>query len=348
MTELLDVGEVEGPDILDQTKSFHDERREGIFSTDVAAILGLSRWGSAMTVYRAKVGLSEPRQAGLAAWVGTRLEGLVAELYVAATGSKLRTDNLSHQHRQYGWARTHLDRRVVGDPGLLVELKTRGSKRGWGDDGSAVVPADVFCQCQWQMWVTGAHRCHVATLFSNSQFHVYDLLPDGDFIEKLIPTVESFWFNNVLAGQPPDISGSDVDSDLVKSQLSGRTTGEMKPATPEQEALVERLRLARMNTAQAKFAQSDIENKLKLIIGDADGLTGSFGSITWRHTKDVSKTDWERVARVYRNAVDDLLPYAEELNHDTAALRAAVDLAESIYSVVEPGPRRFVTDLRET
>lgn len=345
-------------DVLDQRKAFEDERRRGIFSTDTAAILGLSRYGSAMSVYRAKVGEAAPREVGLAAWMGLRLEPFVSELYAAATGSRLRADNQAHFHPEYRWLGAHLDRRVVGDPGLIVELKTRGSTRGWGEDGSADVPVDVWTQVQHQLFVVGGRECHVATMFSNSSFRVYRILPDHDtFREKIVPDLERFWFGNVQAHVPPLLTGADVDTEFVRS-LDGGDSGFVRPATPEQEQVVAQYLIARYNRAQAEYAEQGLRNIIlnDFIGADADGIRGAFGTITWKRTADWTKYDWKAIAADLHRIGAQLGEYATELAllHDGSPRADEIALAVDTLAVIDdlhsekrPGIRRIWHDLVE-
>jgi predicted phage-related endonuclease len=224
-----------------------------------------------------------------------------------------------------------LDRRVVGDPGIIVELKTRDRMRGWGDDGSADIPVDTWTQVQAQMIITAAKEVHVATLFGNRSFRVYRILPDAVFESTLIPELTQFWFENVLKGIPPPPSGRAVDTRIVNG-MPGGNTGSMKSATPEMEELVQRLRLARLTTAQAELVEMEAANRVKVLIGDdADGLTGAFGTIAWRRTAEIHKTDWRAIA-------DELLP----------TLPGGMgDALKSQHTVVSPGVRRFEPKFRE-
>lgn len=340
------------PELLDARRAFLEERHGVIGSTDVASILGLSRWGTALTVYRDKTEPVEDDadQMSLSAWLGLRLENLVAELYTASTGKQVRADNQLHRHPEHEWFACHLDRRVVKDPGLIVELKTRGSTRGWGADGSGDIPADVWCQVQAQMIITRARECHVAVLFSNSQFRVYRVLPDPEFEATLIPTLEAFWYGNVVARIPPEPSGHDLDTEIV-NDTPGGSSGQVRAATPEQEQLVVQLRLAIVNASQATLALRELQNRVKLIIGeDFDGLTGSFGTIWWKRTRPRKFTAWEQVASVCRRAALDIAdrwppdaPKPPEVETDRDAAELAVDL----YTEMKPGVRVFRPDLRD-
>jgi putative phage-type endonuclease len=354
-TDLLDPvgdGEADGPDLDPETEAFLAEQQSAITSTDVAKILGLSSYGTPLTVYLAKTGGGQQQPTSLRMWVGLRLEGLVSELYCTATGNRVRSDNGFYRHPLHPWLGTHLDRRVVGSPRLVVELKTRGTTRGWRPDGSAEVPVDVWTQVQIQMAVIGGEAAHVACLFSNSVYRTYTVPFDRDWFEGLVPELERYWYGHVVARVPPAPTGADADSRVVKS-MGGGDTGLVKSATPAQEALAERLRLARAEAAAAATREAEAENLIKTAIGaDADGLTGAFGTILWKRVRDSAKTDWKAVAAVWRRVIDGLLEDAAPGDDDEAVQRlasakAAADAAVGQNTKTTPGVRRIDIRFRE-
>ena len=56
------------------------ERKNYIGGSDCAAVLGMSRWGSPLTVWMEKTGQSEVKEENLAMKLGNKLEQIVAEL----------------------------------------------------------------------------------------------------------------------------------------------------------------------------------------------------------------------------------------------------------------------------
>ena len=116
---------------LDERQQFTEERARVIGSTDSPGILGLSRRTSPLRVYRRLIGEVEVSRPSLPAWLGQRMENVVAEMCAAAIGEPLRADNLHHLHPDYSFIGCHLDRRVLRRPRTIVELKTRSSRRGW-------------------------------------------------------------------------------------------------------------------------------------------------------------------------------------------------------------------------
>ena len=86
-------------------------RQTGIGGSDVAAILGLSRYKSALDVYNDKVGeVSDSEQSQVAYW-GTQLEDIVSKEFQKRTGMKVQKVN--SQLSLDGWMHANIDRAVV-------------------------------------------------------------------------------------------------------------------------------------------------------------------------------------------------------------------------------------------
>lgn len=334
------VAEVD--DVLSQ---FEQERASGIGATDTPKLLGLSARGTPLSVYRDKIGEAEPFAPSLPAWLGLKMEATVAELYTARTGHKVRGAKQHYRHKEFDWLVCHLDYKVQGRPKLLVEVKTRAYMTGWGAEGTEQIPPDVWAQCQHEMLVTGAEQCDVAVLFGHHSFRVYEIMRNEPFVTALVPKLQSFWYGNVIARVPPDPIGSDIDEAIIRKRYP-EATGPVKSITPDQLPLVQQFLLARHNQRQVKAAEQEAKIRIIDLIGEAEGITGAFGTITYRKAKDSVKIAWDLVAKAYRNALDDLraeLTPEEQLekNLEDADLNAI----ESLYTDTEPGSRRI--DVRE-
>lgn len=284
-------------------ESFDAERRQGIGATDSPKILGLSRYGSALTVYEDKVGDPPDGGTNLPSWLGLRLQQTVGELYTTATGIPIRAANVQFRHPAYPWLVCHLDFRGLGDTDLLVEAKTRSSTKGWGADGTQHIPEDVWVQVQHEMMVTGASRCHVAVLFGSQSFRVYPIERDQTFIEALIPKLHAFWHSHVIPKVPPPASSYSSDGAALTRLYPSREG--VRNATPEQSDLVRRYREALEASEQAGAKTLALKNQIVQIMEGHEGLDGPFGSITNRMTKEVQRTDWHAVADACRFYVDE-------------------------------------------
>ena len=346
---------------LDDRQRFTEERGHIIGSTDSPAILELSRWGTPLSVWQRLVGEAEERPSSLPAWLGARMENVVAELGMQATGLRFRSDNLQHIHPRYSFIGAHLDRRVVGQPNIIVELKTRSRKTAdWGEDGTADIPPDIWVQVQHQMaCVPSATETLVCVLFGLGHgFVVYRVPRDQAFIEQLLGKLVEFWREYVIPRMQPPATGRPTDTDILQGTPGGRS-GVMKPATPEQSALVEEFRLALLNEAQATLVVEEKKNAIKQVIGtEADGLTGPFGKINWKRVSDSHIPKWKIIADAYKAAAMDMiqlvldlgatLPIPPDLTLDRVeSAQLVLDTAQDLYTETREGTRRFLPDLRD-
>ena len=97
---------------------------------------------------------------------------------------------------------------------------------------------------------------------------------------------------------------------------------------------------------------STLSPRRRRISADAAGITGPFGSITWKKSKDKVSTDWEQVAVTRGNIIDDLLSWAnpgddEALVSRLARAQVMADTVEGLFTTTSPGSRRFITTFKE-
>lgn len=331
-------------DVGDERQEFLERRATGIGATDAPKILGLSRWGTPLSVYHDKVD-PQPDSPSLPAWLGLKLQGVVAELYTAATGRQVRADNRHHRSKEHPEIVCHLDFRVWGNAKRLVECKTKAHMTGFGPDGSSEVPPEIWVQVQHEMFVTGAEWCDVAVLFGHHTFQVHPIARDDAFIALMVPKLVAFWQENVLLRVPPLPIGHALDDRRLRDEHP-HGDGTLKAATPEQAKLVERYAATRLNAAQVKVVQEELENRIKQIIGDSDGLTSPFGRVTWKRSKDGEVVDWEQVAVTFQNVIEELLLLAgpgddPEAVRRLARAQAVFDTAIGLATTTVPGSRRF-------
>src|SRR5579864_8263161 len=95
------------------------ERKGFLGGSDIAAILGLSRWKTPLAVWAEKTGQVESKDDGaLHKKLGTRLEEVVAELFMEETGKKLIRANERRVHPKYPHFSAQIDRLVVNEDAL--------------------------------------------------------------------------------------------------------------------------------------------------------------------------------------------------------------------------------------
>lgn len=182
------------------------ERRRGIGSSDVAKILGLSKFGTALSVYLDKIG--ESTDGGMTPnqeW-GLRLEPAMAAAVIDQYGWNLaKTPAIIH--REHRFMRSNPDRMRIDTANEVVEFKTSRSADGWGEPETDEIPLDYQVQVQHQMEVCHAtyevETAWVFVLIGGADFRRYRIPYDPEFLPTILPALQEFW-HRVETRTPPE------------------------------------------------------------------------------------------------------------------------------------------------
>jgi putative phage-type endonuclease len=181
-------------------------RRQGIGSSDVAAILGLSTQRTPLHVWHDKRGELVDEQTEPMLW-GTLLEDTVAREWARRNRSVIQRVGLVANVEQ-PWRLATLDRRVAECPlnrttreACALEIKCRNAftAHRWRTD----VPDDVLAQVTWQLDVTGYDHIHVAVLIGGSDYRQTVVRRDGQLAAFIAGEVARFRDEHLLAGVAP-------------------------------------------------------------------------------------------------------------------------------------------------
>lgn len=192
------------------TDAWFAARREGITGTDLPKILGLSKYGNALSVWRDKRG-ERADEAGEEAYWGTVQEPIIADRWADLEGTTVAKVGIV-AHGNQPWLRASLDRLVnlcpdSGEYGVCgLEIKTRNAYVAgkWKED----VPDDVLAQVQWGLMATGFDHMHVACLIGGQKLQRYVIGRDAKLEDYLIAAARPVW-ECVEKGHPPNV---DADS----------------------------------------------------------------------------------------------------------------------------------------
>lgn len=259
------------------------DRTQFIGGTDIAGILGLSRYKTALSVWAEKTGQVVPEPTdSVAADLGTYLEEYVARRFTKVTGLKVQRANERRVHPKHPHFAAQVDRLVV-DTDELLECKTASAwlAKAWVDDE---IPADYICQVMWQLACSGRKRGHIAVLIGNQDFKVKVIERDPVMIAEMLKRASAFWDEFVVPKvMPGQISAKDskILYDLFpnaapESQVDlgdeGARIVEMRNAMYEDKILLED------NIAKAN-------NELKAMLKDNElGIAGKW-KVSWKNQK---------------------------------------------------------------
>ena len=204
--------------IADTKKMTHDEwlelRKSSIGGSDAAVCVNMNQYGSLLTLYADKTGMSKDKETSEAMRLGTDLEAYVAERFAEKTGKKVRNDFFMYADDEYEFLTANIDRRIVGENAGL-ECKTMGSFHGYNFDNGDV-PSHYYCQVQHYMMVMGFDMVYLAILVLQRGLYVIEIKRDDDFIKTLREAEISFWKTYVEPGKMPDADGSEAAWETLK------------------------------------------------------------------------------------------------------------------------------------
>ena len=272
------------------------ERRRGIGSSEIAAVCGISSWGSPLSVWLSKTGQAAANDADVLHFdIGDALEPVCARWYARRMGELLEDPKRVFHHPDREWQCAMPDRLRKND-GRPVECKVSYTSEGWGDEGSDEVPQEYLCQVQWQLDVLGADFAHIAAIIGR-QFRVYTVRRDDDLIAALREAGERFWHDYVLTGVQPPVTAHDADRKWLQERFAKYESGQLIKAEAVHDEVARGYAEARTRLESAEADEMLFGNMLRELIGDAEGVTGDGWKATWKAPKPGSKVDWEAVAK---------------------------------------------------
>ncbi|MBW5420235.1 hypothetical protein GKQ77_01450 [Streptomyces sp. BG9H] len=194
-------------------------RRGGLGSSDVAAILGISKYGNALSVWHDKTGglPLESDDSEPALW-GRAFEETVAREWARRNRSVVRRVGLV-QNTARTWQMCTLDRRVLecpladGAEKCAVEIKCRDKmKAGQFRRG---VADDVLVQTLWQADVCGFDHIHAAVLIGGNDYRqfVVRVADHADLVADLRAAGARAW--QQITDRRPPVLEHDADPDVL-------------------------------------------------------------------------------------------------------------------------------------
>lgn len=253
------------------------DRTTYIGGSDVGAIIGVSPYATPIEVYLEKRG-ERTVEVNDAMRMGSLLEDAVVQLYEQQQGVRTVRRNRPYIHPDHPFLQGHVDRLVVGEPGLM-DAKVTLYGPGYGEPGTDQVPPHIACQMQWYMGLSGRRWADVAVL-RDMRLSVYRVEHDPELYAALVSEAVGFW-DRVQTGTPPDVDGTDAYRAYISERFP-KDDGTEMVATPELAVLVEELAAAQAATKAAKAHEELVKNRIREVMGEASVLLAPAGKVTWK------------------------------------------------------------------
>lgn len=277
-----------------------EERRKYIGSSDISAVLGWNPWKTPLKLWAEKTGEIDPDDLSdnqAVEW-GTRLEDVVAQKFAEKHEVKLMAYKKRYVHKDYPYMSCELDRLIVGTDNL-VEVKTCNAwaYKDWEKDDE--IPVHYILQVQYALGLSGRKKGYFAVLCGGQKYFEKEIEFDQELFDMMIEKARAFWEENVLKKIAP-MAMSDDNSDMVNFFPENKTDEIISANEEVNDAIAQRQELS-MHIGEMIKEKSEIEAKLKQIIGEATGLETDKYRVTWKKQSKkeyIVKASKTRVMRV--------------------------------------------------
>jgi len=191
-------------------------RQAGIGGSEVGALVGISEYETAWSVYNTKKRPYKELEGVAAIEWGHRLEDVVAQKVADEIGMVSRFGGGLWARRDKPFLRVTPDRFATKPRAwkaqAVIECKTAGDDEHWESGiirpngyGTGSAPLSYQAQCQWQMGIIGLPVAYLGCLVlgRERQFFTVEIHFDRAWFEELAAEAERFWTENILADEPP-------------------------------------------------------------------------------------------------------------------------------------------------
>jgi putative phage-type endonuclease len=257
-------------------------RQDGIGGSEVGALVGISEYETAFSVWNTKKNGGKDLSGKAAIEWGHRLEDVVAQKTAENVGLTSRFAGGLWADRERPFLRVTPDRFAckprTWKAQALIECKTAGDDEHWADGtirpsgkGTGSAPLSYQAQCQWQMGIIGLPVAYLGCLVlgSERQFFTVEIHFDKEWFTELADEAERFWVTNVLGDEPPMHNLRHPKTEELLKQLHPTV---VTPSVQLPDDAMEWL----ADYAQAKTAAEEatkrldeIKNYFRMMVGDA-------------------------------------------------------------------------------
>ena len=263
-------------------------RQNYIGGSDIAAVMGKSRWKTPLKLWLEKTQKIEPQISNPeAVEMGQRLEQFVADLFTVRTGKAVRRAPKGYQHPDYPYMVAHVDRLVTGTDELL-ECKTTSAfkKEEWEGEE---IPNEYILQVMWYLGITRRKVGHIAVLIGGQTFKYKKIEFDQELFDIMVESAKDFW-EKIQTKTAPAVSAD--DDDTLKNLYGGEHTDiiiDLFPtdeksavATAAFEERVAYLQEVKAHIQELEKENKELENSIKDVIKKNLGIKTPKYLITWK------------------------------------------------------------------
>jgi len=206
-----------------------EKRKGSIGGSDAGSIMGLSAYGSPLTIYLEKKGLVSDREISRAAYRGKILEPVIFGLF-AKDHPELAIEKAPYMFfsKTNPFMSANIDGLISGNATIdgkeisgtgILEIKTSKTGYGFGDDE---IPDTHYAQVQHYLSVLDLPWAVISVyMLENEVIKNYVVMRNDDFIARLIAAEKDFWENFVQKDVMPAAMGLENEDDMITGMYEG-------------------------------------------------------------------------------------------------------------------------------
>ena len=254
-----------------------DERKGYIGGSDIAAVMGLSRWKTPLRVWAEKTGNILPEDLSDKEYVqlGSELEDFIAKKFEKVSGIKVRRSPQRYVSKEYPFMACQVDRLVTGTD-ELCECKNVSAWKAkeWEKEE---IPIEYILQVSWQLMITGRKIGYIAALIGGNSFRFKKIEADQELFDKMTDAAKNFW-RMVEDKTPPAACADDNEALFTLYPKSN----EQIQAVEEMNDCVATLQKTKADIKELEALQETLEAKLKDVIKGNLGIKTKEYIVKWQ------------------------------------------------------------------
>jgi putative phage-type endonuclease len=260
-------------------------RNDGIGGSEAAAVMGVSPFESALSLFSRKLGLMPEIQDNERMYWGRHLEEAIAADYERRTGRVLTDPGpyTIYRHETFPHMFCTPDRIIEANPPGILQIKT--ARPGAKTEFMEQVPVHYQVQLQHEMICCGVSWGAFAVFFGDYDHLYFDVDFHGRFAQVLITQEQSFW-SKVKMGVPP------IADDSYASRIALQSL--YKEEEDEVKALAGDLINAHMSLEDAKQAKTEAERTIRQ---HQNAICEAIGDAAYGVMPDGTKYSWKTQTR---------------------------------------------------
>lgn len=281
------------------TEAWLRARKVGIGASEAAAILGLSGYGTPLSVYLSKITDSNTDDQTESQRWGHRNERAIAEAVQEEypnLGTVVPAEGLL-QSVEHPFLLGTLDREIITPEGIRVPLELKNMDKFYSNEWAERVPLIYQVQVQVQILIKGAPFGYIAALFGGNHMpEPWRIDADPEFHEQIIDILGSFWRDHVEARVHPEPTIADDVVSLWRGDPSLKSIeggAELMERWMQYEVLQQQITGATEDLNVLKLAlQSAMQDVTMLTLNGQPAFT-------WNPVKAGTVTDNDKLRKEY-------------------------------------------------